>query len=70
MDVNPICEQKCAKYSYWWSYKASFLSQERFKLDKCVKKCVKDFNDEFSVFHDQAKGKLASSKIGSNCSFS
>ena len=47
MDVNPICEQKCAKYSYWWSYKASFLSQERFKLDKCVRKCVKDFNNEF-----------------------
>jgi len=35
------CRQRCARYSYWWAYKAT-LNDEMFKIDDCVNKCVYD----------------------------
>jgi len=36
------CRTACAKYSYWWSYKAAMVASQRWDLSQCVKKCVHD----------------------------
>ena len=36
------CHERCSRYSYWWTYKASLMPRERFVLGKCVQKCMRD----------------------------
>lgn len=49
------CHEQCSRYSYWWTYKASLMSRERFILDHCVHKCM---HDTFKEKRKQKKLKV------------
>ena len=36
------CRDACAKYIYWWSYKAAVVVSQKWDLSHCVRKCVHD----------------------------
>lgn len=42
------CRQRCAQYSYWWTYRAK-LAQQEFKIDQCVVKCVYDVQKDIET---------------------
>lgn len=36
------CREACAKYRYWWSYKAAAIASFRWDLSQCIEICVDD----------------------------
>jgi len=42
------CRQRCAQYSYWWTYRAS-LHKQQFKIDHCVDKCMFDVKKDIKL---------------------
>ena len=40
--VRTSCHERCAQYSYWWTYRASLVPDGHFLMSECDQKCVQD----------------------------